>query len=195
MFTGGFPQKAASPRSESLVKRAGTMSLGDHRWTTSACATRLRAACCALGVAVLLTLTGCAGTEESNLSDFLDELEFDSHQETHKEVLLGEFQVSAATRAQDSNHTETSRIWVQIKCKLYVIVALEDETAVLEAFERHKGMLDDVVVRVFRSSTTDELSDPRWSAIKSRISDGARPILGENRVRQIVIDDFGWQPI
>lgn len=149
----------------------------------------------AVAASILLVLTGCGGVEEAQLSDYLDNLEFNTKMESLKEVPLGSYKVSAATRTQEAAKRDAPRIWVQITCKLYVIVAPGDESTIAAAYEQHRGMFDDTLVQILRSSTIDELSDPRWTIIKSRISDFARPILGGERVRQIVVNDFGWEPI
>ena len=160
------------------------------RRKTSACAL-----CGAVAASALLALTGCGGVEKAQLSDYLDNLEFNTQLESLVEVPLGNYKVSAATRTQEGAKRDSQRTWVQITCKLYVIVAPEDESTIAAAYEQHRGIFDDTVVQIFRSSTIDELSDPRWTIIKSRISDFARPVLGGERVRHIVVNDFGWEPI
>ncbi len=149
----------------------------------------------AVVAAVLIVLPGSGGVEDAKLDDYLEVLEFNTPLESLKEVQLGDYSVSSATRTQEASQTDTQRIWVQITCKLYVIVAPEDEPTVVEAYKRHRGVFDDTIVQIFRSATIDELSDPRWSTIKSRLSDFARPVLGGERIHQIVINDYGWEPI
>lgn len=166
--------------------------IATHRNSTNP---RCPAALLALVLVAVSLLGGCGAVEEAKLSDYLDEVEFDNQLESLKEVSLGKFKVSAATKSQEAKRDDTERLWVTINCKLFVIVAPEDESAVSSAYEQHRGVFDDMVVQVFRSSSIEELSDPRWATIKSRIADAARPILGGERVRQIIIDDFSWQPI
>jgi hypothetical protein len=151
--------------------------------------------CLAVVSVGLLSFAGCGGVDEAILTDYLDDLEFNTQQESLKEMSLGSFKVSAATRTQEGAQNDAERTWVQIGCKLYVIVVPEEESAVAAAYEQHRGVFDDMVVEVLRSSTIDELSDPRWLTIKSRILDAARPMLGGERVRQIVVNDFGWEII
>jgi hypothetical protein len=162
------------------------------RYSAKSCCQALHGAVVA---SVLLVLAGCGGVEKATLNDYLDNLEFNTQMESLKEVPLGSYKVSAATRTQEAAKRDSQRTWVQITCKLYVIVAPEDESSIAAAYEQHRGIFDDTVVQIFRNSTIDELSDPRWTTIKSRISDFARPILGGERVRQIVLNDFGWEPI
>lgn len=149
----------------------------------------------AIVASALLVLPGCGGVEEAKLDDYLEVLDFNKPMESLTEVQLGNYRVSSATRTQEGSKSNAQRTWVQITCKLYVIVAPEDASIVTKAYQRHRGMFDDTIVQIFRSATIDELSDPRWSTIKSRLADFARPILGEGRIHQIAVDDFGWEPI
>jgi hypothetical protein len=154
-----------------------------------------QAICLAVVAAMLTILPGCGGVEEAKLEDYLEQLDYSKPMESLAEVQLGDYRVSSAASKQDGPTRETGRTWVQITCKLYVIVAPENVDLITKAYERHRGMFDDAIVQIFRSATVDELTDPRWSALKSRLADFARPILGEDRVHQIVINDYGWEPI
>ena len=144
---------------------------------------------------VMTTLPGCGGVEEAKLADYLEVLDFNKPLESLTEVRLGDYRVSSATGKQESLQRNKQRTWVQITCKLYVIVSPRNASRVTKAYQRHQGIFDDNIVQIFRSATIEELSDPRWSVIKSRLSDFARPVLGEERVHHVVVDDFGWEPI
>ena len=37
---------------------------------------------------------------------------------------------------------------------------------------------------------TDELTDPRLSALKLRMTEAARPLLGDQKMRQLVLDNI-----
>jgi hypothetical protein len=56
------------------------------------------------------------------------------------------------------------------------------------AAERHRGALNDAVLTTVRTSTVEELSDPRLAAVKARLSEITRPMLGEDMVRQLVLN-------
>ena len=58
-----------------------------------------------------------------------------------------------------------------------------------------REIFNDMIVTVLRRASIDELSDPRWASIKTKISDAARSILGKERVRQVVIDEYNWEPV
>ena len=66
----------------------------------------------------------------------------------------------------------------------------KDRSAVEDALQRYNGPLRDAVLRVCRRTGPDELSDPRLSAMKARLADAAKPLLGEHRVRQFIIDKY-----
>jgi hypothetical protein len=62
------------------------------------------------------------------------------------------------------------------------------EKKVADAAERHRGALNDAVLTTVRTSTVEELSDPRLATVKARLSEITRPMLGEDMVRQLVLN-------
>jgi hypothetical protein len=161
---------------------------------------RHRAHCCAGGLLTLLSaallLPGCGGQEVAKLEDYLEELEFDRPLESVKEIMVNAYRIPCAARHHDAAGREVAPMWVQLKFKLYVVVAEEHEQAVQASIERHRGMLDDTVLTICRRSSIDQLLDNRWTALKSRLLDGIRPLLGEERVRQIaIVYSSPWKPI
>ena len=149
----------------------------------------------ALLVPLLLVLVGCGGSDGPQLSDYLEEIEYNTPLESLKEVPVGSFRVSAAVLAPGGATHKKKRVWVQAKCKLFVVVDPKAEKGLLAAHERHKGIFNDMIVTVLRRASIDELSDPRWASIKTKISDAARSILGKERVRQVLIDEYNWEPV
>lgn len=143
-----------------------------------------------------LLLPGCGGEEVARLDDYLEELEFDRPLESVKEIKINSYRIPCAASHHDSSGREVPPIWVQMKFDLYVIVAEEHEKAVEKSIERHRGMLDDTVIAICRGSSIDQLQDNRWAAIKSDLLEGIRPLLGDERVRQITINSSApWRPI
>ncbi len=143
-----------------------------------------------------LLLPGCGGEEVVQLDDYLEELEFDRPLESVKEIKVNTYRIPCAARHHDAAGREVPPMWVQMKFELYVIAAEEDEKAVLAGIERHRGMLDDTIITICRRSTMDQLQDNRWATIKSRLLEGIRPLLGEERVRQItIVYSAPWEPI
>ncbi len=148
-------------------------------------------------LAAALFLSGCGGSDEVvKLGDYLEELEFDRPLESVKEIKVNTYRIPCAAQHHDAAGRDLPALWVQMKFDLYVIAAKEDENAVLASIERHRGMLDDTVIKVCRRSTLDQLQDNRWSAIKTQLLDAVRPLLGKERVRQItLVYSVPWEPI
>jgi len=156
--------------------------------------------CRALGLITLLLaaliLPGCGGEEVAKLSDYLEELEFDRPLEAVKEVKVNTYRIPCAATHHDEAGRAVEPIWVQLKFKLYVIVAEEHAKSVEASIERHRGMLDDTVIAICRRSSISQLQDNQWAAIKSRLLEGIRPLLGDERIRQVAIDSSApWRPI
>ncbi len=149
----------------------------------------------AICLAAIAMLPGCGGQSEVELDVYLDELELSAPLESVKEVEIGSYRISCAARHQDRSGREALPLWVQVKFTLFAEASHQDENALLAACERHRGRLDDAIITVFRKASIDELSDNRWAAIKSKLIDTLRPLLGGTRVRQIFFDDFSWEPI
>jgi hypothetical protein len=148
-----------------------------------------------LGAAAVAAL-GCNGVQSARLIDYLDELEFDVPLETAEYVPLGEFDIPISARrksAAESGHVQeiagVHPVWMRLQFELTAETTLAHQQAVLAAAERHRGALNDAVLTVVRTSSVDELSDPRLAAVNARLSEITRPMLGEGRVRQLVFNN------
>ena len=156
--------------------------------------------CRVSGAIVLLTaallLSGCGGEEVAKLEDYLEELEFDRPLEAVQEIKVNSYRFPCAAQHHDAAGAELPPRWVQMKFDLYVIAAEEDAAVVLDRIERHRGMIDDTVLSICRKSSVDQLLDNRWATIKSRLLESLRPLLGEDRIRQVTLDySAPWEPI
>jgi hypothetical protein len=139
---------------------------------------------------------GCAEEESARLVDFLDELEFDVPLETATYVSLGRYDIpiSASGGAGSAStfvtkFAEQGLVWMRLQFELTAETTPAQEKELLKLVEKHRGALSDSVLTVVRTSTVDELSDPRLMAINAKLTDMARPILGEELVRQLVLND------
>jgi hypothetical protein len=147
----------------------------------------------ALGV---LGLPGCRVVDRSpRLADYLDELEFDVPLESASYVTLGKYDIPiAATRrteaeaARGAEPLPAEAVMMRLQFELTAETAPPYEKKVAEAAERHRGALNDAVLTTVRTSTVEELSDPRLAAVKARLSEITRPMLGEDMVRQLVLN-------
>jgi hypothetical protein len=128
---------------------------------------------------------GCGGDDQARIGDYLDDLEFNTPLERTENVALGAFDVPAATKSKRGGVTHT--VWIRLSFELFAETAPEDEAAVAEALERHRGALNDAVLTIIRTSSIDELTDPRLSALKLRMTEAARPLLGNRKLRQLVL--------
>ena len=153
----------------------------------------------AIGLMAMLSaalISGCGGSEGPKLEDYLEELEFDRPLESVKEIKVNSYRIPCAAKRQDTAGAEIEPLWVQMKFDLYVIAEEKHEKSVMAGIERHRGMLDDIVPEVCRSSTLDHLLDARASAIKTRLLDAIRPLLGAERIRQLTLSSsLTWEPI
>jgi hypothetical protein len=136
-------------------------------------------------------IAGCGASDLPRLVDYLDELEFDVPLETASYVTLGKFDIPIATpgRPGDASHGALRRgEWMRLQFELAAETAPPLEQAVAEAAERRRGALNDAVLSVVRTSSAEDLADPRLAALKVRLTDAVWPLLGEDRVRQLVFN-------
>jgi len=164
-------------------------------------------------LAALALTAGCGGVDSGRLVDYLDELEFDVPLETASYVSLGKFDIPiAATRQRIGDHASPEEhslqaaegghvatpgplhvgdaVRMRLQFELMAETAPPYEQDLLALAERHRGAMNDAVLTVVRTSTVEELSDPRLTAVKTRLSEMTRPMLGEDRVRQLVLSEL-----
>jgi hypothetical protein len=141
-----------------------------------------------LWAALLIACAGCGGDDEARLGDYLDELEFDAPLDSSCSVSLGKFDVPVHLKTVDAA-TEHG-VWIRLSFDLYAETSPEDEAALAAAVEHHRGPLNDALLTVIRTSSSDELTDPRAAALKLRMSEVARPLLGDRLMRQLVIPNL-----
>lgn len=147
-----------------------------------------------MALALLLAALGCSKAEGPKLVDYLEEIEFDVPLETASYVSLGKFDIPiAATQKPTDAAPEIApdeAFWIRLQFELQAETDPENEAAVAAEAEAHRGAMSDAVISIVRTSSVDELADPRLSAVKARLTDFARPMLGEGRVRQLVLNEF-----
>ena len=152
--------------------------------------------CTVIACGALVAAAGCGSAKSGRLVDYLDELEFDVPLETAAYVSLGRFDIPIATSKASTRTSkfvqqidDGATVWMRLQFELTAETTPQQEKAVAEAAEKHRGILNDAVLTIVRTSTVDELADPRLAAVHARISELARPLLGEGRVRQLVLYD------
>jgi hypothetical protein len=147
-----------------------------------------------LSAIALSAALGCSKSEGPKLVDYLEEIEFDVPLEKVAYVSLGKFDIPiAATQKPTDASPEIApdeAFWMRLQFELQAETDPDNEAAVAAEAEAHRGAMSDAVISIVRTSSVDELADPRLSAVKARLSDVARPMLGEERVRQLVLNEF-----
>lgn len=149
----------------------------------------LRAGVALLAIAATALATGCGGgSDAKRLREYLEEIEFDEPHEAAAYVSLGTFDVPAPARVTREGANRT--MWVRLSFELFAESAPHDESTVAAAAEQRHGALNDALLTIIRTSSMDELTDPRLSALKLRMTEAAKPLLGEHAVRQLVLDNI-----
>lgn len=144
--------------------------------------------------ALLVVLTsGCAKEEHPPLAEYLGELELEVPLESKVYVELGEFDVPLTIRPAAKRRKKPVRM--RLLFELSAEVDPTSEAAVLSAYERHRGAMNDAILRIVRHSSADDLADPRLAAIKTRMYEAVSPLLGAAGVRQLVLNDIDTEPM
>ena len=149
-----------------------------------------------LVVCAVLVAAGCGGEESARLVDYLDELEFDVPAETAAHVSLGRYEFPIAASASSAGGSkfvheveEEGRTETRLQFEVTAETTPLKEKKLEKAAANHRGGVSDAVLTVLRTSTMDELTDPRLSAVRARLTERTRPMLGEDLVRQLRLND------
>jgi flagellar basal body-associated protein FliL len=84
---------------------------------------------------------------------------------------------------------------MQLDFKLFALVSPHEESELEDSWARHEGQIRDQVINVCRSATLDELQEPQFSTLKSRLTEVLAAKLGEKPLRQLVINEVVSQPL
>ena len=141
----------------------------------------------ALWLAAIVLMPGCIESKAKLLGEFLDEVEIDEPLESAVYVPLGRFQAPLRTTISEQGKSRT--VTLRLSFNLFAEAPPQNEAAVAAAVERNRGALNDAVLTIIRTSTSDELTDPRLSGLKLRLNEAARPLLGQDAIRQLVLND------
>jgi hypothetical protein len=147
----------------------------------------------ALAACAMCFAVGCGGDEARLLGDYLEAMDVDAPLEAATSVSLGRFDVTAPTRLKTpgpSGATVVRNVLIRVSFELFAETVPQAEAAVQAAAQLRRGALNDSLLTIIRTSSVDELSDPRLSALKLRMTEAARPLLGETKLRQLVLDDI-----
>ena len=150
------------------------------------------------GVVLLLSvclLAGCSSESELRLEDYLEEIEYDVPLDSSVEVSMGQYSIPIAARPGGIGRTSNKITWVQLKFDMYAVLNPIEKSEFEDAWQRSQGMFHDEVIEVCRNATLDEIADSRITTIKSRMTEVAKSIFGENRIRQLLCTNIVTEPI
>jgi hypothetical protein len=135
---------------------------------------------------IVCAVVGCSAERDVKLEDYLEEIEFVAPLNSTVEVPLGKYSIPIAARSNNDGSHETRIIWIRMKFHLYAVVENENEFKVEGVWQHSRGLYHDGVLKICRSATLDEVTDRRLTAIKLRLTDLSRSLLGGKRIRQLL---------
>jgi len=135
---------------------------------------------------VVCAMVGCSAKTDVKLEDYLEEIEFVVPLNSTVEVPLGKYSIPIAAHSNNGASEETQITWIRMKFHLYAVVANEYESKVKGVWQHSRGLYHDGVLTICRSATLDEVTDRRLTAIKLRLTDLSRSLLGGKHIRQLL---------
>jgi flagellar basal body-associated protein FliL len=100
------------------------------------------------------------------------------------EIDLGAFDVSS--------YLPLSNTTLRISVHLYGIVAVDDETQILDLLEAKRQRMREQVLVIMRSAELPDLADAALGLIKRRILEKTNRTFGEPLLREIIFSDFSF---
>ena len=140
-----------------------------------------------MALATWANTTGCNSSPEVDLQ----EIAFVPDVEEDVEFALGSFSIPIPASLSDGRR----RNLMQLRFDLHAVIAPEDEQKVSESWSHHEGQFRDSVLRICRRASLEDLSEPKLATLKSQLRASARKILGEYRVRQVVVGEVATEPL
>lgn len=132
---------------------------------------------------------GCGGEEAKvvTLATYLEELEFDAPLEEVSHIHLGDYRIPIAVLVERETDHDPAPVWMKLQFSLYAETAPEHSAAVEAALERRQGAIRNAVLEICRSASVDEVLDPRLASVKSRMSEATKSLLGDDRIRALIM--------
>jgi hypothetical protein len=137
---------------------------------------------------------GCADQEHPRLAEYLGGVVLDVPLQSKVSVDMGEFDVPV-TLHSTSDKRAGKPVRMRLKFSLSAEAKPAAEAAVLDAYDRHRGAVNDAILTIIRHSSADDLADPRLAAIKARMIEKVRPLLGSDGIRQLVLNDIATESL
>jgi hypothetical protein len=140
---------------------------------------------CVALLPMVCLLPGCSDKIEVELADYLEEIEFVAPLNSTVEVPLGEYSIPISVLPDDVNQEVAIR-WIRMKFELYAVVTNENQSRVEAALAQNRGLYRDGVLKICRSATLDDVTHPHLTAIKLRLTDLSRTLLGKKDIHQLL---------
>jgi hypothetical protein len=110
-------------------------------------------------------------------------------------ALLGSYIPSPTNVKRKGTDGVEHTVWMRTKFSLFAETLPRNESGVQAEAELHRGAINDTVLSIVRSASTDELTDPRLTALRMRLTETARPLLGDDKLRQLVLYNHTTEPL
>jgi hypothetical protein len=153
-------------------------------------------ACVFVATLLATVLPGCGGDDAALLGAYLDEIELNAPSESAASIALGDFDIPSPTNVKRKGTDGVEHtVWMRTKFSLFAETLPRNESDVQAEAELHRGAINDTVLSIVRSASTDELTDPRLTALRMRLTETARPLLGDDKLRQLVLYNHTTEPL
>jgi hypothetical protein len=83
----------------------------------------------------------------------------------------------------------------QLNFELHALVSPTEKSHVSDSWARHEGKIRDQVIRVCRNATLDELQEPEFSTLKTRLMHALAGHIGGKDMRQLLITEVVSQQL
>ncbi len=124
-----------------------------------------------------------------------DQMDLLPAEEELSEFPLGEYQIPIPLAERSSTDKLARRNRLRFDFDLYALVSPKEKSQFEAAWDRHEGVIRDLVISICRRATIDELREPELATLKARLTDVLAAQLGEKRLRQLLITDIASQEL
>ena len=130
---------------------------------------------------------GCNSAPEVDLREIAAVPEVDRD----VEFSLGSYSIPIPASLSDGRRRNV----MQLKFDLHAVIAPKDEIKVRDVWSHHEGKFRDSVITICRRASLEDLGEPKLATLKSHLRAAARQLMGETRIRQIVIGEVISEPL
>lgn len=117
-----------------------------------------------------------------------DEFDFAPADDQFVEFPLGKYEIPVPI-ARGIGGASVSRNRIELSFDLYALITRDHEPQLEDMWTRHEGNIRDVVIRVCRNATLDELQEPELATLKSHLTDAMQMQLGPKGIRRLMLSE------